>query len=72
MANNEYTLQDIYDALTDIDRTLNTTADGTNWTVADSLSNIAYELGRIADVFRTKEKQNGSVKLPNQQVSKQH
>ena len=55
MANNEYSLQDIYDALTDIDSTLNTKADGTNWTVADSLSNIAYELGRIADVLEKGE-----------------
>lgn len=50
MANNEYSMQDIYDALSDIDKTLNTTADGTNWTVADSLSNIAINLERIADV----------------------
>lgn len=44
-------LGDICEALFDIDRTLNTKADGTNWTVADSLMNIAYELGRIADVL---------------------
>jgi hypothetical protein len=54
MANNEYTLQDLYDALTDIDKTLNTKADGTNWTVADSLSNISFNLERIADALEKK------------------
>lgn len=35
---------DIVDAIYDIDKTLSTTADGTNWTVADSVSNINFEL----------------------------
>jgi hypothetical protein len=42
---------DITEALYDLDKTLNQTADGTNWTVADSLSNIAYQLERIANAM---------------------
>ena len=34
----------IAEAIYDIDNTLNKVADGTNWTVADSVSNINFEL----------------------------
>jgi hypothetical protein len=42
---------DIVGAIESIEETLNQTADGTNWTVADSLSNIAYQLERIANAM---------------------
>jgi hypothetical protein len=46
--------QDVCESLDYIDRTLSTKADGTNWTVADSLSNIAFQLERIADALEKK------------------
>lgn len=45
---------DLEEALYSIDRTLNTKADGSNWTVADSLSNIAFQLERIANALEKK------------------
>ena len=39
----------ITEAVFGVEQALNQTADGTNWTVADSLSNIALQLERIAD-----------------------
>jgi hypothetical protein len=42
---------DIVGAIESIEEVLNQTADGTNWTVADSLSNIAYQLERIANAM---------------------
>jgi hypothetical protein len=42
---------DIVDAIYSVEETLNQKADGTNWTVADSLSNIAYQLERIANAM---------------------
>jgi hypothetical protein len=42
---------DIVDAIYDVEKALNQKADGTNWTVADSLSNIAYQLERIANAM---------------------
>lgn len=41
----------IADAVYSLEKTLDTRADGTNWTVADSLSNIAYQLERIANAM---------------------
>ena len=40
-------LSDIAHAVFELDKTLDTKADGTNWTVADSVSTIAYELGEL-------------------------
>lgn len=40
-------LSDLTEAVYDLDKTLDTKADGTNWTVADSVSNIAYELSEL-------------------------
>ena len=48
----ETSVRDIEEAIYTVDRTLNTRADGTNWTVADSLSNIAFQLERIADALQ--------------------
>ena len=45
-------VRDIEEAIYTVDRTLDTRADGTNWTVADSLSNIAFQLERIADALQ--------------------
>ncbi len=39
-----------------VDNTINTKADGTNWTVADSLSNIHFQLERIADALESQNK----------------
>lgn len=48
-------VRELCDSLDRIDDTLSTVADGTNWTVADSLSNIAFQLERIANALE-KEK----------------
>ena len=48
--NNERTisaLNSIAEAVYEVDKTLDKGADGTNWTVADSVSNIAYELSEL-------------------------
>jgi len=48
--NNEQTvmaLNSIAEAVYEVDKTLDRGADGTNWTVADSVSNIAYELAEL-------------------------
>ena len=50
----EMAVRDIEEAIYSVDRTLNTKADGTNWTVADSLSNISFQLERIADLLEKK------------------
>lgn len=42
---------DIADAIYNLEKSVNQKADGTNWTIADSLSNIAYQLERIADAI---------------------
>lgn len=47
---------DLCNSLDAIDNTLNTKADGTNWTTADSLSNIAFQLERIADALEANNK----------------
>lgn len=43
----ELKLNEIAEAVYEVDKTLDTKADGTNWTVADSVSNIAYELSEL-------------------------
>jgi len=48
-------IRDLEEAVHTIDRTLNIKADGTNWTTADSLSEIAYQLTRIADALTKEE-----------------
>ena len=48
--NNEQTiiaLNSIAEAVYEVDKTLDKGADGTNWTVADSVSNIARELSEL-------------------------
>jgi len=50
----ETAIRDLEEAVYSIERTLNTKADGTNWTPADSLSNIAFQLERIADALEKK------------------
>ena len=58
MANTQDTVETaargIEEAIYSVDRTLSTRADGTNWTVADCLSNIEYQLQRIADSLEKK------------------
>ena len=45
----------LWEISTSIDHgTLEDKADGTNWTIADSLSNIAVELGRLNDNLEKK------------------
>lgn len=51
MATKEIATTDIVEAIYDLEKALNQTADGTNWTIADSLSNIALELNRIANAM---------------------
>ena len=43
----ELKLNEIAEAVYEVDKTLDSKADGTNWTVADSVSNIAYELAEL-------------------------
>jgi len=43
----ELKLNEIAEAVYEVDKTLDTKADGTNWSVADSVSNIAYELSEL-------------------------
>ena len=43
----ELKLNEIAEAVSEVDKTLDRKADGTNWTVADSVSNIAYELAEL-------------------------
>ena len=45
----ETSMRGLEEALYGVERKLGDKADGTNWTVADSLSNIAFQLERIAD-----------------------
>ena len=45
---------DIVDAIYSVEEALKQTADGTNWTMADSLSNIVFQLERIADALEKK------------------
>ena len=52
----EKKLDEMISALWDIssevqDNKLNDQADGTNWTIADSISNTAFQLERIADIL---------------------
>ena len=42
-------LSNIADAIESLNSTLSEGAHDTNWTIPDSLSAIAYQLGRIAD-----------------------
>ena len=43
----ELKLTELAEAVYEVDKTLDSKADGTNWTVADSVSNIAYELAEL-------------------------
>ena len=43
----ELKLTELAEAVYEVDKTLDRKADGTNWTVADSVSNIAYELAEL-------------------------
>ena len=52
----ESSMRDLEEAVYSVDKTLGTVADGTNWTVADSVSNIAFQLERIADALENANK----------------
>ena len=47
--------QDVYNAISELSDSLynRDKADATNWTTADSLSNIYFEIKRIADILET-------------------
>ena len=56
MSKEQYTLQDVCNAIGELENTLSPwkqTADGTNWTTADSLSSIYFEIKRVADILET-------------------
>ena len=54
----QHTLQDVCNAIEGLESTIerNNTAEATGYTIADSLSNIYYELNRIADILETMSK----------------
>ncbi len=58
MSEEQYTLQDVCNAINELESSLhgNDRADGTNWTTADSLSNIYFEMKRVADILETMSK----------------
>jgi prophage DNA circulation protein len=49
-------LSDLAEAVYEVEKTLDTKADGTNWTVADGVSNIAYELSELNKTMKSIEK----------------
>ena len=60
MSQEQYTLQDVCDAIGDLEQTLDKKdrADGTNWTVADGVSGIYYMLEEIKDILKDMNKNN--------------
>ena len=60
MSQEQYTLQDVCNAIGDLEQTLDKKdrADGTNWTVADGVTGIYYMLEEIKDILKDMNKNN--------------
>ena len=58
MSQEQYTLQDVCNAIGDLEQTLDKKdrADGTNWTVADGVTGIYYMLEEIKDILKDMNK----------------